>query len=225
MMRTKKGLSEEHLAEVRSRILNSTKELLVRYGYKKTTIRRIVERSGVLIGSIYYIFKNKEDIFQTLILEMVQNGIQKIEKRCPDEPPAFRFAAICALELTEMEAAPIIRDVYKEGYDSPQVFEHMVNQFVLLAHHVFDGTQFEATDEEYYERVLLIKGAMRACIAELYFDAPHDHAKSRGYLIECVLRLFCVPDMAVRSIRQRIEEREQLWLTIAGELAMRPIGE
>ena len=214
MMRTKKGLSEEHLAEVRSRILNSTKELLVRYGYKKTTIRRIVERSGVLIGSIYYIFKNKEDIFQTLILEMVQNGIQKIEKRCPDEPPAFRFAAICALELTEMEAAPIIRDVYKEGYDSPQVFEHMVNQFVLLAHHVFDGTQFEATDEEYYERVLLIKGAMRACIAE-----------SRGYLIECVLRLFCVPDMAVRSIRQRIEEREQLWLTIAGELAMRPIGE
>lgn len=224
-MRTKKEYSEEHLAEVRRRILNSTKELLVRYGYKKTTIRRIVEKSGVLIGSIYYIFKNKEDIFQSLILEMVHNGIQKIENRCPDEPPAFRFAAICALELKEMEAAPIIRDVYKEGYDSPQVFEHMVKQFVLLAHHVFDGTAYEAPDEEYYGRVLLIKGAMRACIAELYFEEPHDHAEGRERLVLWVLQLFHVPEQEARAICKGIAAREQLWLTIANELAMRPIGE
>lgn len=224
-MRKKTELSEDHLEEVRRRVLNSTKALLVQYGYKRTTIRMIVEKSGVLIGSIYYIFKNKEDIFQSLILEMVQHGIAKIEERCPDETPAFRFAAICELELKEMEAAPIIRDVYKEGYDSNIVFEHMVSQFVLLAHHIFDGTELEATDAEYYERMLLIKGAMRACIAELYFEQTHDHAKSRAQLMALALNLFHVPSLAVHQIIGRIEEKEELWLAIANDLAMRPIGE
>ncbi|TYZ26613.1 TetR/AcrR family transcriptional regulator [Selenomonas caprae] len=224
-MRKKTELSEDHLKEVRRRVLNSTKTLLVQYGYKRTTIRMIVEKSGVLIGSIYYIFKNKEDIFQSLILEMVQHGIAKIEERCPDETPAFRLAAICELELKEMEAAPIIRDVYKEGYDSNIVFEHMVSQFVLLAHHIFDGTELEATEAEYYERMLLIKGAMRACIAELYFEQTHDHVRSRAELMALALNLFHVPSLAVHQIIARIEEKEELWLAIANDLAMRPIGE
>lgn len=224
-MRTKKEFSEEHLAEVRRRILNSTKELLVRYGYKQTTIRRIVEKSGVLIGSIYYIFKNKEDIFQTLILEMVQNGIQKIEKRCPDEAPAFRFAAICALELTEMEAAPIIRDVYKEGYDSSIVFETMVEEYVKMCHHMFDGTSLAASDDVYYERMLLLKGAMRGCIGEFYFERPHDYARSRHQLLLLALYLFGIPEQEREDIVKRVEAQDALWLTIANELAERPIGE
>ena len=146
-MRKKTDFSSQHIEDVRRRVLNSTKTLLVKHGYKRTTIRMIVEESGVLIGSIYYIFKNKEDIFQSLVLEMVQNGIAKIEARCPGASPIFLYAAVCEVELEEMEASPIIRDVYKEGYESKQVFEHMVNQFVLLAHHVFDDTTYEASDE------------------------------------------------------------------------------
>ena len=54
---------EKDKDEVRQRILAAAKELFVQQGYKKTTIRQIVEKSGVLTGSIYYFFKNKEDIF------------------------------------------------------------------------------------------------------------------------------------------------------------------
>ena len=51
-MKNQVEMSETHLLEVRRRILNVTKGLLVKYGYKKTTIRLIVQHSGVLIGSI-----------------------------------------------------------------------------------------------------------------------------------------------------------------------------
>lgn len=224
-MRKKSDFSSQHLEDVRRRVLNSTKSLLVEHGYKRTTIRMIVEESGVLIGSIYYIFKNKEDIFQSLILEMVQNGIAKIEAHCPDESPAFRYAAICELELEEMEKAPVIRDVYKEGYESNLVFEHMVAQYVLLAHHVFDGTPYEASDEEYYQRTLLLKGAMHACISELYFDGVHDHAKSRRQLLSLLLHLYHVSEAEADAIIAKIAEKESLWLEIAEELATRPIGE
>ena len=224
-MRKKTDFSSQHIEDVRRRVLNSTKTLLVKHGYKRTTIRMIVEESGVLIGSIYYIFKNKEDIFQSLVLEMVQNGIAKIEARCPGAAPIFLYAAVCEVELEEMEASPIIRDVYKEGYESKQVFEHMVNQFVLLAHHVFDDTTYAASDEAYYQRSLLLKGAMHACISELYFETKRDHQKSRAQLLRLLMTLYHVPQAeAERTIRE-IAEKEAVWLEIANELATRPIGE
>ncbi|MDY6268703.1 MAG: helix-turn-helix domain-containing protein [Selenomonadaceae bacterium] len=224
-MRKKTDFSSQHIEDVRRRVLNSTKRLLVQHGYKRTTIRMIVEESGVLIGSIYYIFKNKEDIFQSLILEMVQNAIAKIEEHCPGESPAYHFAAGLEIELKEMEVAPIIRDVYKEGYESKLVFEHMVTQYVLMAHHIFDDTPYAASDAEYYERMLLLKGAMHACISELYFEAERDHAKSRAALLTLALRMFQVPEAESASIIARIGEKEGLWLEIANELATRPIGE
>jgi len=224
-MRKKTDFSSQHIEDVRRRVLNSTKTLLVKHGYKRSTIRMIVEESGVLIGSIYYIFKNKEDIFQSLVLEMVQNGIAKIEARCPGASPIFLYAAVCEVELEEMEASPIIRDVYKEGYESKQVFEHMVNQFVLLAHHVFDDTTYAASDEAYYQRSLLLKGAMHACISELYFETKRDHQKSRAQLLRLLMTLYHVPQAeAERTIRE-IAEKEAVWLEIANELATRPIGE
>lgn len=224
-VRKKTDFSSQHIEDVRRRVLNSTKTLLVKHGYKRTTIRMIVEESGVLIGSIYYIFKNKEDIFQSLVLEMVQNGIAKIEARCPGASPIFLYAAVCEVELEEMEASPIIRDVYKEGYESKQVFEHMVNQFVLLAHHVFDDTTYAASDEAYYQRSLLLKGAMHACISELYFETKRDHQKSRAQLLRLLMTLYHVPQAeAERTIRE-IAEKEAVWLEIANELATRPIGE
>lgn len=224
-MRKKTDFSSQHIEDVRRRVLNSTKTLLVKHGYKRTTIRMIVEESGVLIGSIYYIFKNKEDIFQSLVLEMVQNGIAKIEARCPGASPIFLYAAVCEVELEEMEASPIIRDVYKEGYESKEVFEHMVNQFVLFAHHVFDDTTYAASDEAYYQRSLLLKGAMHACISELYFETKRDHQKSRAQLLRLLMTLYHVPQAeAERTIRE-IAEKEAVWLEIANELATRPIGE
>ena len=224
-MRKKTDFSSQHIEDVRRRVLNSTKTLLVKHGYKRTTIRMIVEESGVLIGSIYYIFKNKEDIFQSLVLEMLQNGIAKIAARCPGASPIFLYAAVCEVELEEMEASPIIRDVYKEGYESKQVFEHMVNQFVLLAHHVFDDTTYAASDEAYYQRSLLLKGAMHACISELYFETKRDHQKSRAQLLRLLMTLYHVPQAeAERTIRE-IAEKEAVWLEIANELATRPIGE
>ncbi len=224
-MKNQVGMSETHRQEVRRRILNVTKELLVKYGYKKTTIRLIVHHSGVLIGSIYYIFRNKEEIFQSIIMEMVDNALRKIDAHCPEESPAFRYAAACAVEIREMEAAPIIRDVYKEGYDSPLVFESMVDQYTHMCHHYFDGTPLAARDEEYYERMLLLKGAMRGCIGELYFKKQHDHARSRRRLLSLALHLFHLPEEEITQIVERIELQNDLWLTIANELAMRPIGE
>ena len=158
-------LDPEHTEEIRQRVLASAKTLLLQYGYNKTTIRMIVEHSGILTGSIYYLFRNKEDIFQSLFLAVIKTCIERIDDYCADESPAFKYAAVCAVELRKMEQDQLIRDAYFAGYNSTLIFEKMVGQFMLLAHHLFDGTVYAMDETVCYQKTLLIKGAMRACIA------------------------------------------------------------
>jgi len=218
-----KNISIEHTQEVRRRILDTAKNLLLQYGYNKTTIRMIVEHSGILTGSIYYLFKNKEDIFQSLYLSIIKNCVSHINYYCKNESPAFKYAAFFFISLKKMEDDEIIRDAYFAGYNSKLIFENMVEQLTLLAHHLFDGTMYEMKDTEYYQKSLFIKGAMRACVAELYFKRNISPAASRLALISMALSLIGVDAIQIENINKRIIAQESLWEKIAQQLVEEPI--
>ena len=122
-----------------------------------------------------------------------------------------------------MEEDELIRDAYFTGYSSKQIFEQMVEQFMLLAHHLFDGTAYEMDRDTCYRKSLLIKGAMRACIAELYFQRDISPGASRKALIEMALTLFGVDREQIQAIQARILEQDELWKTIAQQLVEAPI--
>lgn len=52
---------------VRTAILDSARDLFGRYGYKKTTMEDIAQVLGKGKSSLYYYFKNKEEIFMAVI--------------------------------------------------------------------------------------------------------------------------------------------------------------
>ena len=83
--------NHDHASAVRARIINSAKCLLAEEGYSKTTIRKIVEHAGILTGSIYYFFKNKEDIFHAILLELMRDCIRRINLRFQNESPLFIY--------------------------------------------------------------------------------------------------------------------------------------
>ncbi len=53
----------------RERILRAAEHLFIQQGYRNTTIRQIAAEAGVGISNIYYYFRNKYEIFYTLITE------------------------------------------------------------------------------------------------------------------------------------------------------------
>ena len=220
MPRGHEGESEE----TRQKILNTTKKLLRQNGYTKTTIRKIVEESGVLTGSIYYFFKNKEDIVQALVLSLIRSCKQKIKERFPDESPLFQYAAICTVELKVMEIDEMVREVYFEEYNSKFVFERMVEQFAFLAKELLDGTRFELNETAYYEKALLIKGAMRSCIAEFYFTRAGKPANSRRAAVDLALTLLGASANERADIIKRLSKEEDTCLSIGMELAEMPLA-
>lgn len=57
---------------LRQDILDVSKELLVREGFSKMSMRRIARNTGVSATSIYLYFKNKDDLLLTLIEESIE---------------------------------------------------------------------------------------------------------------------------------------------------------
>lgn len=212
---------KQHTQEIRQRVLESAKELLIEQGYKKTTIRGIVERSGVLTGSIYYFFKNKEAIFAEMLESIIHQCIEKIDTCCEGETAAFKFAVLCEVELKKMQDDPRIREIYFECYRSPVIFEKFVDLFASFAKRLF-GTRF--TDEEYRQKNLLIKGAMGASITALYFEHEMDNERTRAEVIRGTLRLMSVPEEEIRATMDRMRGREELWQHIAQELVEMPLA-
>ena len=58
----------EKTEDIRRRILEESIKLFMEQGYEKTTTREIIQKVGILNGSLYNIYKSKEAIFTDLIL-------------------------------------------------------------------------------------------------------------------------------------------------------------
>lgn len=64
--------SEKYKNLMRSAILQTAEKVFARHGYFSTTIKLIADEAGVAIGSIYQYFKNKDDLYGTLLEEKIK---------------------------------------------------------------------------------------------------------------------------------------------------------
>ncbi|NMB64196.1 MAG: TetR/AcrR family transcriptional regulator [Spirochaetes bacterium] len=55
------------IIDKRQQILDVAKELFATKGYSATGIREIAEKAGLSLGNFYNYFKNKEDLFKSLL--------------------------------------------------------------------------------------------------------------------------------------------------------------
>lgn len=77
----------EKSAETRRRILDASIELFITNGYEKTTTRQIIQKAGILNGSLYNLFESKDQIFSDVIMEAMWDSIAESEKYMPRNTP------------------------------------------------------------------------------------------------------------------------------------------
>jgi AcrR family transcriptional regulator len=75
----------QQLSEKENRILDAAQQQFATYGYSKVTMEEIAENLGVVKGSLYYYFPNKEAVYQAVIqreqisfLEQLHTELQTI---------------------------------------------------------------------------------------------------------------------------------------------------
>ena len=60
-------------------ILEAARQVFARYGYDKTTLDDIGQAAGLNKASLYYYYKNKEDIFNAVVLQEAEETIPKLQ--------------------------------------------------------------------------------------------------------------------------------------------------
>jgi len=89
------------------RILDTTADLVLRWGYDKTTVEDIARRAGVAKGTIYLHWKTREDLFVALLRRERVEMITEVRRHAGDGPATLRD--LLRLLTLELLGRPLMR--------------------------------------------------------------------------------------------------------------------
>jgi AcrR family transcriptional regulator len=98
------------------RILDAAAELMLRWGYNKTTIEDIARLAGVAKGTIYLYWKTREDLFLALMRREYVRLVEDVMQRIASDPEGgtlhgiTKHSMLATMKNPLMEAV-ILRDV------------------------------------------------------------------------------------------------------------------
>ncbi|NOG48177.1 MAG: TetR/AcrR family transcriptional regulator [Chloroflexi bacterium] len=98
--------------ERRVRILNATRELLLHYGYDKTTVSDIAQAAGVSKGAIYLHYPSKDALVEALLWHDADRAQQEIARRLQADPNGGSFTSLYVHGLRVAMEMPLLRAIY-----------------------------------------------------------------------------------------------------------------
>lgn len=205
---------------VRKKILDTAKKLFSEQGYKKTTIRQIVQESGITSGSIYNLFENKDAVFSAIIDDLMGATVRMVEKDFKEETPLYQYAALMAVEWVAIEKDTVLRELYYEAYAEPALFENVVKRHLELKAHFFgpeDLLDLEKPEEQ-HARMLLVKGAALSYIESFSFDAPLTAQILRRELTMLTFTNLGIKKKDIRDIIRFMESVEDRCTALASQM-------
>ena len=78
-------------SDKRERLMHAADRLVLRQGFKQTTLSDIAGDAGVPLGNVYYYFKTKEDIGETIVRMRIERIQQWLEVCSVESQPRDRL--------------------------------------------------------------------------------------------------------------------------------------
>ncbi len=121
---TSQRRSERRQTEERSkreeradRILDAAAELMLRWGYNKTTIDDIARQAGVAKGTIYLHWKTREDLFTALMRREYDRLVKDIQQRIAVDPEGGTIQGIMKHSMLATMKSPLTKAVLLRDTD------------------------------------------------------------------------------------------------------------
>ena len=108
------GTSQEEQSKRQQRaerILDAAAELILRWGYRKTTIDDIARQAGVAKGTIYLHWKTREELFAALIKREKVEVAEDIKQRIIVDPEGATLRGILKLSALALMKRPLMKAV------------------------------------------------------------------------------------------------------------------
>ena len=145
------------------RILDAAAELILRWGYKKTTIDDIAKQARVAKGTIYLHWKTREDLFMALLIREDFKYAEDLKQRIASDPQGstlrgfVKHATLALLHNALIKAVflndtELLGEVASREYSSatyPQRIENYKNFLTFLRSHGMVSTDIGIREQTY----------------------------------------------------------------------------
>ncbi|WP_416177625.1 TetR/AcrR family transcriptional regulator [Dialister sp.] len=206
-----------HMKGIRSRILKTAENLFLEQGYKTTTIRQIVQDSGITSGSIYNIYEDKEHLFAALIDEFLNDAANRVGEALEDRTPEQRLVGFIAMELYSVEKSPVIREMMYAAHSSPLIMESVIENHAYLAREIWDARRHTKI-ESLSTALLLSEGAVASYVLCFAFSEKLDYSAIRKRVMFSILRTLGLDTRETNKLIAYMEENKDLWLSLADQV-------
>jgi AcrR family transcriptional regulator len=145
--KSERGQTEERSKreERADRILDAAGELMLRWGYNKTTIDDIARQAGVAKGTIYLHWKTREDLFTALMKREYIRLVQDLQQRIANDPEGGTLHGITKHSMLATMKSPLMKAVLLRDTDllgewmrtesaSPSYSEQLAQSLALVEH-------------------------------------------------------------------------------------------
>lgn len=207
-----------HMQGVREKILTTAEDLFLTQGYKNTTIRQIVQKSGITSGSIYNIFEDKEHLFSALVDKFMGIVRSAVNKELKEADEIHRFIALVYVELYCAEASPVIREMMMASHTSPILMEDILSRHEKIARPVWDLKKHE---DDLPQALLLSEGTVAAYLISFDFIRKQDPAEIRLKILSGILQSFGFSGAEIGNLLQFIGKNRELWQKITKSILPR----
>jgi AcrR family transcriptional regulator len=154
----------------RARIVQAARELFAEHGFHATSMARLSERSGVLVGQIYRDFANKEAIVAALVqhdLDEFLAGDELCAARCTSDRVMVREWIARFIACDDLNDTRLIAEIMAEANRNPRIAEifdamddRLRGQLVRALRIILPQTTDEARVAQLAESILIMAGGM-----------------------------------------------------------------
>ena len=175
----------------RDRIVEQAAEVFARYGYDKTTLDDIGKQCGLNKASLYYYFKNKEELFLQVVLTGAQRFAAQLQAEVAEivDPEAKiihyilarvrRYQEVLALNQLSADALAHLEGQYLARYQGTKIAEVEFLAGILADAHA-QGRLFVPDAPATAESIFLISDALKhgnRTQELVYFDGRFDFSQ------------------------------------------------
>lgn len=72
-------------SEAKVKLIEAAKEEFLENGYEKASLRNICKKAGVTTGALYFFYKNKEDLFVSIVGEKAERLLYYVKRQTEAE--------------------------------------------------------------------------------------------------------------------------------------------
>lgn len=188
----KKGIQPSGMV-TRRKILTVSMKLFLEKGYEGTTAKEVADMAGIVSGSPFFQFGNKEGVLLDLVKQMFDGQFATAGMLAGEgADPLLLYALETALQLHIAEMSDPLRELYVTAYTLPRtsayIYENMIDKIEAIFSPYLTGLE----KNDFYELEIAAAGVMRGFMARhcnLYFTIERKVMRC----LSCCFKLYEVP--------------------------------